>query len=84
MMEAYNELSSKGHIVLLPVFDCITMTKEQKRELHFKKIKMSDAIYVVNVNGYYGDDTKEEIEYAKSMHVSVLYQYYFEKSAKKS
>lgn len=33
---------------------------------------MSDAIYVVNVNGYIGDATKKEIEYAKSLQKEIL------------
>ena len=34
-------------------------------ELHRIKIDLADAIYVVNVNGYIGKSTREEIEYAK-------------------
>ena len=34
-------------------------------ELHKIKIDLSDAIYVINVNGYIGKSTREEIEYAK-------------------
>lgn len=33
---------------------------------HFKKIDMSEAIYVVNINGYIGEQVKKEIEYAQS------------------
>ncbi len=35
-------------------------------ELHRVKIDISDAIFVVNVDGYIGKSTKSEIEYAKS------------------
>jgi nucleoside 2-deoxyribosyltransferase len=34
------------------------------QQLHFRKIDMSDGIYVVNVDGYYGDGTAREIAYA--------------------
>ena len=34
-------------------------------KLHLKRIEISDAIYVVNVNGYIGSSTKKEIENAK-------------------
>jgi len=34
-------------------------------EMHKEKIKLSDAILVVNVNNYIGKSTKSEIEYAK-------------------
>ena len=35
-------------------------------KIHRKKIDISDAIYVVNIDGYIGDSTKKEIEYAKN------------------
>jgi hypothetical protein len=41
--------------------------------LHKQKIEMSDAIFVVNVNGYIGNSTRNEIEYAKSLNKEVLY-----------
>ena len=34
-------------------------------DMHKQKIEMSDAIFVVNVNGYIGDGTREEIEVKK-------------------
>lgn len=42
-------------------------------KLHLKKIEISDAIFVVNVNGYIGESTKKEIEYAKSLQKEILY-----------
>ena len=42
-------------------------------KLHFEKIKISDAIYVINVNGYIGEATKKEIEFAKSLNKEILY-----------
>lgn len=41
-------------------------------KLHLKKIEISDAIFVVNVNGYIGESTKKEIEYAKSLKKEIL------------
>ena len=37
------------------------------------KIKISDAIYVINVNGYIGSSTSKEIEYAKKLGKEVIY-----------
>ena len=34
---------------------------------------MSDSIFVVNVNGYIGNSTKSEIEYAQSQNKEILY-----------
>lgn len=41
-------------------------------KIHRKKIDISDAIYVVNKNGYIGNSTKKEIEYAKSLGKEIL------------
>jgi hypothetical protein len=45
----------------------IEITEEQAKlfeRLHYHKIDMSDEILVINVNGYIGESTKKEIEYA--------------------
>jgi hypothetical protein len=41
--------------------------------VHWKKIDISDAIYVVNIGGYIGNATKNEIEYAKSHNKDIIY-----------
>lgn len=43
--------------------------KLQKRrldELHKRKIDLADTVMILNVNGYIGESTKSEIEYAKA------------------
>jgi len=42
-------------------------------ELHKRKIDLSDEVFVLNVNGYIGDSTRSEIEYANSIGKPVLY-----------
>lgn len=42
-------------------------------EIHRKKIDISDAIYVVNIDGYIGNSTRNEIEYAKNNGKEVIY-----------
>lgn len=42
-------------------------------ELHYRKIDISDAIYIVNVNGYIGESTRKEIEYARSLNKEVMF-----------
>lgn len=71
------ELEDK-YVVLQPVYgiDNYKYTDEDKKilgELHYKKIDISDAIYVVNVDGYIGESTKKEIEYAKRLGKEILY-----------
>lgn len=48
------------------------MDDEDFEKLHLKKIEISDAIFVVNVDGYIGKSTKKEIEYAKSLKKEIL------------
>lgn len=40
-------------------------TKKLVDELHFRKIDISDAIFVVNPGGYVGASTRREIDYAR-------------------
>ena len=42
-------------------------------DAHFKKIDISDAIFVVNVGGYVGSSTRKEIEYARQHGKEVLF-----------
>jgi len=52
------------------------LTTEQKRLLdaiHIVKIDMSDEIYVLNVNGYIGKSTQNEIDYAIKTGKAVTY-----------
>ena len=79
-LKVQEELTLKGNIVLTPnFFDRIKKeniddkTKEMLDEMHKQKIDMSDAIFVINQNGYIGDSTKSEIEYAKAQNKEIIY-----------
>ena len=78
-LKAQKDLSLKGNIVIsVGLFGhsgdsevwenmdegTINKTKEMLDDMHKRKIDMSDEIFVINVNGYIGDSTKSEIEYA--------------------
>lgn len=39
--------------------------RENLKNAHLRKIDMSEAIYVVDMNGYIGEQVRQEIEYAK-------------------
>lgn len=47
-------------------------TKLMLDEMHKQKIEMSDAIYVINPNGYIGDSTKNEIIFAFDRNKKVM------------
>ena len=78
MLQMAEELElKKGYAVLQVVFinenrNCSKEEFERLGKLHFKRIEISDAIYVVNVGGYIGESTRKEIEYAKSLQKEIL------------
>ncbi|MBO5606458.1 MAG: hypothetical protein J5930_01030 [Treponema sp.] len=39
---------------------------------HFKKIEISDAVYIVNINEYIGEQVKKEMAYAKKSGKEVI------------
>ncbi len=43
-----------------------TPEKRGLDRLHFRKIDVSDGVYVINVGGYVGSSTRREIEYARN------------------
>ncbi len=72
------KLALAGNIILLPVFlDKETEVANSKmqllKDIHLKKIDMSDEIFVINKNGYIGSSTKSEIEYAVKSGKKVTY-----------
>lgn len=80
MIEITEKMALEGNCMLTPIkltkpnkeayteFEALTIDK-----MHKEKIKLSDAILVVNVNGYIGKSTTSEIEYAKSLNKEILY-----------
>lgn len=79
------ELERQGFIVLgctlLPMWYCkvpshfgeATGTKEQCDELHLRKIDLADEVLVLNVGGYIGESTANEIAYAMQLGRPVKY-----------
>lgn len=47
--------------------------KEMLDKAHRAKIDMCDAIYVINKDGYIGESTRGEIEYAKENGKRIIY-----------
>lgn len=73
MQEISGKLELEHHCI---VIQCAYFEKESDlsaediarlREIHYQKIAMSDAIYVMNVGGYIGESTRREIAYAVSL-----------------
>ena len=47
--------------------------KEMLDDMHKRKIDMSDAIMVIDIDGYIGESTKKEMEYAKNQGKSIFF-----------
>lgn len=79
MMEMAIKLELEGNIVLTPIYPITDDNVYNKKEIimlekmHKEKINLSDAIFVVNVDGYIGESTKSEIEYAKEHNKEIIY-----------
>ena len=77
--DSSRKLALEGNCVLTPVYPILEnceRTDEQLEKLkqaHFKKIELSDAILVINVNNYIGNSTNLEIEYAKKLEKEIIY-----------
>ena len=70
-MQVQKKLTLEGNIVIS--VGCFghagdKFTEEQKimlDDMHKRKIDMADEIFVINKNGYIGESTRSEIEYAR-------------------
>ena len=71
-IQVQKDLTLKGYIVIsLGLFGHSgdgeafePETKEMLDDMHKQKIDMANGIFVINKNGYIGDGTRNEIEYA--------------------
>lgn len=80
-IEVAKQLTLAGNIVLssnlfghsgdYEAFD--TGKEDMLAEMHRQKIDMSDEVYILNVNGYLGANTKREILYAISQKKKITY-----------
>lgn len=80
MTEIAIEMELQGNCVITPIYptnpDKDAYTDEQVivlNKMHKEKIKLSDAILVVDVNGYIGSSTRSEIEFAKELNKEIIY-----------
>ena len=79
MQAVAEKLALECNCVLTPVFpvtEGLKLSKKQLEELkkaHFRRIELSDEIYVINKYGYIGESTKLEIEYANKLNKKVVF-----------
>ena len=81
MMKIAEEYTKKGNCVLTPIYPTENISEYSQddikimKNMHLERIRMSDAILVLNVDRYIGDSTKNEIEFAKSLKKDIIYAY---------
>lgn len=80
-IEANKEQTLMGKIVLsvgmfghLEGLDMNGETKKMFDELHKRKIDMCDEVLVISVNGYIGESTRSEIDYARGLGKRLLFK----------
>ena len=79
MMTIAEKMALEGYCILTPVYPVLENAEKTEKQLiklkeeHFKRIELSDAILVVNVNNYIGNSTNLEIEYAKKLEKEIIY-----------
>lgn len=81
MMEITEKMELQGNCMLVPIYNPNKASKDDFTEeealmldkMHKERIKLADAILVVNVDDYIGNSTKKEIEFAKSLNKEIIY-----------
>ena len=79
MMKVAEKMALEGYCILTPVYpvsENMNATEKQltkMKEEHYKRIELSDAILIVNVDNYIGDSTKLEIDYARKLGKEIIY-----------
>ena len=81
MMEVTEKIELEGNCMLVSIYNPSRPNKDDFTEdealmldkMHKERIKLDDAILVVNVNGYIGSSTSKEIEFAKSLNKEIIY-----------
>lgn len=73
-------LTLQGNVVFSVAFfeqsDGFAISDDQAEllgRLHLRKIDLSDEIFVIDVNGYIGESTRKEIEYAEKTGKAIRY-----------
>ena len=76
MKEIAAQLELEQNYCVIQTVDFPSLNKDEAEKIgliHLKKIDISDAIYVVNIDGYIGESVKREIAYAKAHGKEVIY-----------
>lgn len=81
MMEITEKMELEGNCMLVPIYNPNKASKDDFTEeealmldkMHKERIKLADAILVINVDNYIGSSTKNEIEFARVLGKEIIY-----------
>lgn len=76
LIQKHNEFTMQGYIVLADLTEHDKQCEGWKQlvdQVHLEKIRMSDLVYVVNPNGYIGESTAKEINFAINIGKEIEY-----------
>ena len=78
MQEIAMELETKhGYCVLVPIGGNVTPPDQDAlkklAEAHYRKIDLSDAVYIVNIGGYIGESVSKELQYAQEHGKKIMF-----------
>lgn len=80
IMEITEKMALQGNCMLSIVYPTKSNLNDYTKEeiellgrMHYERIKISDAILVVNIDDYIGTSTKKEIDFAKSLNKEIIY-----------
>ena len=81
LMEVTEKMELEGNCMLVPIYNPSRPSKDDFTEeealmldkMHKERIKLADAILVVNVDGYIGNSTSKEIDFAKALNKEIIY-----------
>ena len=86
MLEVAEKIELQGNVVLLPLYNPWkkkrNYTKDEYNileEVHKERIKLAEAILVVNIDNYIGESTSKEIAFAKKLGKEIIYYTELEK-----
>lgn len=80
-IKAQEDLTLAGNIVIPVCFfgsasqEITPVVKSMLDDIHKRKIDMADEIFVINRDGYIGESTKAEIDYAQKAGKSIVYMF---------
>lgn len=73
---AFQLETQTGFNIIQCTYAARKVSEEEKKMIaaaHYRKIDISDGIYVVNIDGYVGESVLAEMEYAQQQGKAIIY-----------